>query len=182
MMPRTISSLISKGKVVKDFHKPELPLIPRPAGPTLLVGIATAEIILFLLTFNVKVIAILLTTVIGFIIGLIDDKRVMPGSFKPLALILATVPLIVLGAYGSHLHLIFGAVFIPLLYVPLILVIVPIVGNTINSIDVLNGVASGFVIICTIPLLISIAIFGSNDMFVASSTIIIRNISIIQIS
>ena len=25
MMPRTISSLISKGKVVKDFHKPELP-------------------------------------------------------------------------------------------------------------------------------------------------------------
>ena len=92
MMPRTISSLISKGKVVKDFHKPELPLIPRPAGPTLLVGIASAEIILFLLTFNVKVIAILLTTVIGFIIGLIDDKRVMPGSFKPLALILGLSP------------------------------------------------------------------------------------------
>lgn len=168
MMPRTIRSLISKGKIVKDFHKPELPLIPRPAGPTLLIGIATSEIILFLLTFNVKIIAILLTTVIGFIIGLIDDKRVMPGSFKPLALILAAVPLIVLGAYGSHLYLIFGAVFIPLLSIPLILVIIPIVGNTINSIDVLNGVASGFVIICTIPLLISIAIFGSNDMFVAA--------------
>jgi UDP-N-acetylglucosamine--dolichyl-phosphate N-acetylglucosaminephosphotransferase len=116
----------------------------------------------------VKIIAILLTTVIGFIIGLIDDKRIMPGSFKPLALILAAVPLIVLGAYGSHLYLIFGAVFIPLLSIPLILVIIPIVGNTINSIDVLNGVASGFVIICTIPLLISIAIFGSNDMFVAA--------------
>ena len=92
LMPRTIRSLISKGKIVKDFHKPELPLIPRPAGPTLLIGIATSEIILFLLTFNVKVIAILLTTVIGFIIGLIDDKRVMPGSFKPLALILALFP------------------------------------------------------------------------------------------
>ncbi len=182
MMPRTIRSLISKGKIVKDFHKPELPLIPRPAGPTLLIGIATSEIILFLLTFNVKVIAILLTTVLGFIIGLIDDKRVMPGSFKPLALILAAVPLIVLGAYGSHLYLIFGAVFIPLLSIPLILVIIPIVGNTINSIDVLNGVASGFVIICTIPLLISIAIFGSNDMFVAASTTTIWITSFIQIS
>src|SRR6185437_15837023 len=81
---------------------------------------------------------------------------------------LAAVPLIVLRAFGSHLYLIFGAVFIPLLSIPLILVIIPIVGNTINSIDVLNGVASGFVIICTIPLLISIAIFGSNDMFVAA--------------
>lgn len=168
IMPRAIQSLISKGRVVKDFHKRELPLVPRPAGPTLLAGIAVAEIILFLLTFNTKVLAILLTTVIGFIIGLVDDKRVMPGSFKPVALILAAIPLIVLGAYGSHLNLIFGAVFIPILYIPLILVIVPVVGNTVNSIDVLNGVASGFVIICTIPLLISIAIFGSNDVFVAA--------------
>lgn len=176
-MPKTINSLISKGKVVKDFHKPKTPLVPRPAGPVLLAGIATAEIVLFLLTSNTKVIAILLTATIGFIIGLIDDKRIMPGSFKPIALILAAVPLIVFGAYGSHLYLIFGAVFIPLLYIPLILVIVPIVGNTINSIDVLNGVASGFVIICTIPLLISIAIFGNNDTFVASLPLLFGTIA-----
>jgi UDP-N-acetylglucosamine--dolichyl-phosphate N-acetylglucosaminephosphotransferase len=177
LMPKTINSLISKGKVVKDFHKPETPLVPRPAGPVLLAGIATAEIVLFLLTLNMKVIAILLTTTIGFIIGLIDDKRIMPGSFKPVALILAAIPLIVFGAYGSHLYLIFGAVFIPLLYIPLILVIVPIVGNTINSIDVLNGVASGFVIICTIPVLISIAIFGNNDTFVASLPLLFGTIA-----
>jgi UDP-GlcNAc:undecaprenyl-phosphate/decaprenyl-phosphate GlcNAc-1-phosphate transferase len=177
LMPKTINSLISKGKVVKDFHKPETPLVPRPAGPVLLAGIATAEIVLFFLTLNMKVIAILLTTTIGFIIGLIDDKRVMPGSFKPVALLLAAIPLIVFGAYGPHLYLIFGAVFIPLLYIPLILVIVPIVGNTINSIDVLNGVASGFVIICTIPVLISIAIFGNNDTFVASLPLLFGTIA-----
>jgi len=178
MMPRTIRTLITKGRVVRDVHKPELPLIPRPAGPTLLFGIATAEVILFLLTFNTKVLAILLTTVIGFIIGLIDDKWVMPGSFKPVALIIAAIPLIILGAYGSHLYLIFGAVFIPLLYIPLILIIVPVVGNTINSIDVLNGVASGFVIICTIPLLISIAIFGTNDVLVAALPLLFGTIAL----
>lgn len=177
-MPRTINSLVSKGKVVKDFHKPEMPLVPRPAGPVLLVGIATAEIVLFFLTFDVKVIAILLTTIIGFIIGLIDDKRVMPGSFKPIGLILAAIPLIILGAYGPHLHLIFGAVFIPLLYIPLILVTIPIVGNTVNSIDVLNGVASGFIIICTIPLLISIAIFGSKDIFLAALPLLFGTIAL----
>jgi UDP-N-acetylglucosamine--dolichyl-phosphate N-acetylglucosaminephosphotransferase len=44
----------------------------------------------------------------------------------------------------------------------------PITGNTINSIDVLNGVASGFIIIAMIPLLTSIAIFGSHEVFLAA--------------
>ena len=60
------------------------------------------------------------------------------------------------------LNLVFGRVDIPLLYLPLIMIIIPISGNTINSIDVLNGVASGFVMITMIPLLVSIAIFGGQ--------------------
>ena len=46
--------------------------------------------------------------------------------------------------YGESLNLIFGRAYIPLLYIPLIFVIIPITGNTINSIDVLNGVAAAF--------------------------------------
>jgi UDP-N-acetylglucosamine--dolichyl-phosphate N-acetylglucosaminephosphotransferase len=175
--PKIISSLVAKGEVVEDYHKPDKPAVPRPAGPVLLIGIASAEIVLYLLTLNIKVIAILLTSIIAFIVGFIDDRKIMPGWFKPIALIAAAIPLIALGAHGTHLNLIFGSASIPLLYIPLTLVIISIVGNTINSIDVFNGVASGFVIIAMIPLLVSIAIFGSNEVFVAALPLLFGTIA-----
>jgi len=175
---KMINWLTAKGEVVQDYHKPDKPSIPRPAGPALVAGIVAAEIVLFLLTWKIKVIAILLTAVISFFIGFVDDKKVLPGWFKPVALIIAAIPLIVLGAHQSHLNLEFGKVAIPLLYIPLILVIIPIAGNTINSIDVLNGVASGFVIIAMLPLLVSIAIFGSNEVFVAALPLLFGTIAL----
>ena len=176
--PRMISSLISHGEVVQDYHKPDRPKVPRPAGPMLALGIAVAEILLYLLTWKIKVIAILLTTLIAFIVGLVDDRKVMPGWFKPVALVAAAIPLIALGAHGSHLNLIIGKADIPLLYIPLILIIIPIAGNTINSIDVLNGVASGFLIIAMIPLLVSIAIFGTNEIFIAALPLLFGTIAL----
>ena len=175
---KIINWLTAKGEVVQDYHKSDKPSIPRPAGPALVAGIVAAEIILFLLTWKIRVIAILLTAVISFFIGFVDDKKVLPGWFKPVALIIAAIPLIVLGAHQSHLNLEFGKVAIPLLYIPLILVIIPIAGNTINSIDVLNGVASGFVIIAMFPLLVSIAIFGSNEVFVAALPLLFGTIAL----
>ncbi|MGC1132637.1 MAG: UDP-N-acetylglucosamine-1-phosphate transferase [Nitrososphaeraceae archaeon] len=166
-MPKSIRSLKSKGEVVKDFHKPGKPDVPRPAGPILLLGIVSAEIILYILTLNNAVLAILLTTVIGFIVGIVDDRKIMPGWFKPLALVAAAIPIILLGAHGNYLNLIFGSAFIPILYIPLILILIPIVGNTINSIDVLNGVASSSVIIALIPILASVLLFGNAYVFLA---------------
>jgi UDP-GlcNAc:undecaprenyl-phosphate GlcNAc-1-phosphate transferase len=173
MTPAAIRLLVAKGMVVPDAHKPEKPQVPRPAGPVIMISIAAAEIVLFILTMNVAVFAILLTTTIAFFVGYIDDSRVMPGWFKPVALLAAAIPLVLLdiyvgNVYGDSLNLIFGSAYIPLLYIPLIFVIIPITGNTINSIDVLNGVASGFLIIAMIPLLVSIAIFGSREVFLAA--------------
>ncbi|HKX82426.1 MAG TPA: UDP-N-acetylglucosamine-1-phosphate transferase, partial [Nitrososphaera sp.] len=153
LMPVAIKSLLKKNHVVPDAHKPEKPSVPRPAGPVIITGIAAAEIVLYLLTNDSSVLAILLSTVVAFVVGYIDDRRVMPGWFKPVALLAAAAPLVFLTAHGNSLNLVFGSAFIPLLYVPLIFVIIPITGNTVNSIDVLNGVASGFVIIALIPLL-----------------------------
>lgn len=167
LMPKSIRSLKSKGMVVKDFHKPGKPVVPRPAGPVLLLGIVSAEVILYVLTLNDAVLAIMLTTVIGFIVGIVDDRKVMPGWFKPLALVAAAIPIILLGAHSNYLNLVFGSAFIPILYIPLILVIIPVVGNTINSIDVLNGVASSSVIIALIPILASVLLFGNIYVFLA---------------
>jgi UDP-GlcNAc:undecaprenyl-phosphate/decaprenyl-phosphate GlcNAc-1-phosphate transferase len=180
--PAAIRSLVAKGMVVPDAHKPEKPQVPRPAGPVIMIGIAAAEIVLFILTMNVAVFAILLTTTIAFFVGYIDDSRVMPGWFKPVALLAAAIPLVLLdiyigNVYGDSLNLIFGSAYIPLLYIPLIFVIIPITGNTINSIDVLNGVASGFLIIAMIPLLVSIAIFGSHEVFLAALPLLFATIA-----
>ncbi|HZB80905.1 MAG TPA: UDP-N-acetylglucosamine-1-phosphate transferase [Nitrososphaera sp.] len=182
MTPAAIKLLVAKGKVVPDAHKPEKPQVPRPAGPVIMISIAAAEIVLFILTMNVAVFAILLTTAIAFFVGYIDDIRVMPGWFKPVALLAAAIPLVLLDmyvgeVYGDSLNLIFGSAYIPLLYVPLIFVIIPITGNTINSIDVLNGVASGFLIIAMMPLLVSIAIFGNREVFLAALPLLFATIA-----
>jgi UDP-N-acetylmuramyl pentapeptide phosphotransferase/UDP-N-acetylglucosamine-1-phosphate transferase len=182
MTPAAIRLLVAKGMVVPDAHKPEKPQVPRPAGPVIMISIAAAEIVLFILTMNVAVFAILLTTTIAFFVGYIDDSRVMPGWFKPVALLGAAIPLVLLdiyvgNVYGDSLNLIFGSAYIPLLYIPLIFVIIPITGNTINSIDVLNGVASGFLIIAMIPLLVSIAIFGSREVFLAALPLLFATIA-----
>lgn len=175
LTPVAIKSLVAKGQVVQDYHKPGKPPVPRPAGPVLMAGIAAAELVLYALTMNPAVLAVLASTAIAFAVGYIDDKRVMPGWFKPAALLLAAVPLVALHVQGDHLNLVFGSAFIPLLYIPLVFVIMPIAGNTVNSIDVLNGVASGCVMIAMVPLLAGIAIFGSLDIFLAGLPLLLAS-------
>lgn len=175
LTPVAIKSLVARGQVVQDYHKAGKPPVPRPAGPVLMAGIAAAELVLYALTMNPAVLAVLASTVIAFAVGYVDDKRVMPGWFKPAALLLAAVPLVVLHVQGDRLNLVFGSAFIPLLYIPLVFVIMPIAGNTVNSIDVLNGVASGFVMIAMVPLLAAIAIFGSMDVFLAGLPLLLAS-------
>lgn len=163
-MPKFINFLKFRGKVVDDNHKPNKPKVPRPAGPILLLSILAGELILFFITGNLEIISILLTTSIAFIIGIIDDFKIMPGWFKPGALILASIPLIVFQVYDNELNVIFGSVYIPILYIPLILISIPLAGNTVNSIDVFNGVATGFLIISMFPVIISTFLFGDLEI------------------
>ena len=165
VMPIFIKFLVSKGKVVNDIHKPNKPMVPRPGGPVLLLSIIAGELILFFMTGINEIMGIIITTAIAFVVGFIDDFKIMPGWFKPAALILASMPIIMFHAYDNQLNVIFGNVFIPLLYIPLILIAIPLVGNTINSIDVFNGAATGFLIIAMVPLLSSSLLFGNLDIF-----------------
>ena len=98
-MPAFIKFLSSKGSVVNDNHKPTKPKIPRPGGPILLSSIIAGELILLSITGIYEIIGIIITTFIAFVIGFVDDFRIMPGWFKPVALILASIPLIIF-----HVH------------------------------------------------------------------------------
>ncbi|MBO48923.1 MAG: UDP-N-acetylglucosamine-1-phosphate transferase, partial [Candidatus Nitrosopelagicus sp.] len=67
--------------------------------------------------------------------------------------------------YDSNLDFpLFGSVSIPLLYMALVVFMIPIMGNTINSIDVLNGVASGFITIASFALSICLFILENYEI------------------
>lgn len=175
MTPPLIKHLTKRNWVVKDVNRIGGAIIPRPGGPAILAGIILSEIaVYFLLPANEMVskgiAALLITTSAAFVVGLVDDRKVMGGWFKPLALAVSATPIILLGAYDSNLEFpLFGTVRIPALYLGLVIFMIPITGNTLNSIDVMNGIASGFMTIAAFSL--AICLFILQNYAVAIMTL-----------
>ena len=169
MTPPLIKFLEKRNLVVKDMNKKEDVMIARPGGPSIIIGIIASEIVLYAFLQLNEILAIIITTSAAFVIGYVDDRKVMSGWFKPAALAIAAIPIIALGAYDSNLAFpLFGTVQIPVLYLALIVFMIPITGNTINSIDVLNGVASGFMVIASFSLSICLFIIQNYEIAIAS--------------
>ena len=167
--PPLIKYLEKRNLIVKDVNKKGDVMIARPGGIAIIAGIISSEIILYAFLQINEIIAIIITTSAAFLIGYIDDKQVKGKWFKPIGLAVAAVPIIVIGAYDSDLAFpLFGAVQIPILYLALIVFMIPITGNTINSIDVLNGVASGFMIIASFSLSICLVIMENYEIALVS--------------
>ena len=167
--PPLIKILAKKNFTVKDMNKKENVMIVRPGGPSIILGIVVSELILYGFFQLNEIFAIIITTTAAFLIGYVDDRKVMGGWFKPVTLAIAALPIILLGAYDSDLAFpLFGDVQIPLLYLGLIFFMIPITGNTINSIDVLNGVASGFMVIASFTLSICLFILQNYEIAIIS--------------
>jgi len=169
MTPSLIKGFERRNLTVKDYNKKDHVMVARPGGPSIIGGIVVSELVLYGFFSSNEILALIITTSLAFIVGIIDDRKVMGGWFKPVALAFATIPIILLGAYDSNLAFpIFGDVKIPALYIAIIIVMVPITGNTINSIDVLNGVASGFMTIASFTLTICLFIIQNYEIAIAS--------------
>ena len=153
LTPYVIRALEKRNITVVDVNKKEKTMVARPGGLSIIVGMELSLIILYIFFPISEILAVILTTFFAFIVGIIDDKKTMGGWFKPIALAFCSAPILLLGAYDSNLAFpLFGTVQIPLLYMALVVFMIPIMGNTINSIDVLNGVASGFITIASFAL------------------------------
>jgi len=151
------------------MHKKEPVMIARPGGISIIAGIIASEIILYAFLQMNEILAIMITTFLAFVIGYVDDRKKMGGWFKPVALAIAALPIIFLGAYDSDLAFpLFGEVQIPILYLVIIIIMIVITGNTINSIDVLNGVASGFMVIASFSLSIALFILQNYEIAIVS--------------
>lgn len=169
LTPFLIRALEKRNQTVKDYNRKGGAMVPRPGGPSIIAGILASELVLYLFFPMDEIIAIMATTGLAFLVGLVDDKKVMGGWFKPVALAAAALPILLLGVYDSNLAFpLFGEVRIPLLYFPIVIFMIVITGNTINSIDVLNGVASGFMTIASFSLTISLLILQNYEIAIAS--------------
>jgi len=169
LTPIFIKALANRNLTVKDVNKKGDVMIPRPGGIPIVIGLVAAEIALYAFFPISEILAVIIVSVLGFCVGLVDDRKVMGGWFKPLALAFCAAPILLLGAYDSNLSFpLFGLVQIPSLYLALVVFMIPITGNTINSIDVLNGVASGVVTIASFALAISLFIMQNYEIGIAS--------------
>ena len=169
LTPPLIKFLEKHNFTVKDVNKKKTVMVARPGGISIILGIVISELILYAFLQLNEILALLFTTSAAFLIGYVDDRKVMGGWFKPVTLAIAALPIIFLGAYDSDLAFpLFGDVQIPLLYLGLIVFMIPITGNTINSIDVLNGVASGFMVIASFSLSICLFILQNYEIAVVS--------------
>lgn len=169
LTPFFIHVLEKRNLKVRDYHRQGGAMIPRPGGPSILIGIIASEFTLYAFFPSTAIITILITTTLAFVVGIIDDRKALGGWFKPLALAVSAIPIILLGAYDTDLAFpLFGSFKIPALYLALIIFIIPITGNTINSIDVLNGVASGFMTIASFSLSASLFIMQNYEIAIAS--------------
>ena len=169
LTPPLIKFLEKRNFTVKDVNKKQNVMVARPGGISIIAGIVASEIVLYTFLQINEILAIVLTTSAAFLIGYVDDRKVMAGWFKPVALATAAIPIIVFGAYDSDFTFpLFGVVQIPILYLVLIILMITITGNTINSIDVLNGVASGFMVIASFSLSICLFIIENYEIAIVS--------------
>jgi UDP-N-acetylglucosamine--dolichyl-phosphate N-acetylglucosaminephosphotransferase len=168
-MPPLIKYLNRKNLSVRDIHKKGEVMVVRPGGPALIIGVIISEIVLYgFLQLN-EILAIIITTFISFLVGYIDDRKVMGGWFKPIGLALAALPIIFLGVYDTDLAFpLFGEVQIPILYLAIIIFMIVITGNTVNSIDVANGIASGFMVIASFTLSAALFILQNYEVAIMS--------------
>lgn len=167
--PPLIKYLQKRNMAVKDVNKKDKPMVVRPGGPSIILGIIASEIVLYSFFQLNEILAVMITSFLGFMIGYIDDRKVMGGWFKPIGLVFAALPIFFLGTYDPILAFpLFGTVQIPALYLGIIFLMIPITGNTINSIDVLNGIASGFMVIASFSLSIALFVIQNYEMAIVS--------------
>lgn len=164
LTPMLIKILSKRGSLVQDYHKPNRPLIPKPGGPAIFISLILGESIVYIMTGANGALALIFVTAIAGIIGILDDIYTLSGVLKPALLIIASFPILILGAYNFHIEFpIFGDVRLSIIYPILVLLAIPVTANTVNTIDVLNGAVSGFIAISSIPLILALVFKGSID-------------------
>jgi len=159
----------------EDIFKLNRPRIPKNIGLSFIISMIIAATLLSasnILPWNITT-AITTAMIITAIIGLIDEHLDPPGYFKPLAMLTAGIPLVLLKCYTPYIRIIlFGGFNIPILYPIFILIAMSVTSNMVNMLDVINGSAVWGVIISTVSGLIAGIIINSKSAVIIAVVIL----------
>ncbi|MCI4439373.1 hypothetical protein JHC27_05975 [archaeon] len=150
-----LQNFIKWGISSKDVHKPySEQTIPESGGVALLVYEAVFVILLLLFNkISTETLCLFLVSAIAGLIGFIDDLKKLNKVVKPLLTVAAALPIVLLKETPSYLFLPFGVRFhIPIVYMLLVLIAIPVTSNAINMFDVFNGVATGTTLVAVLGL------------------------------
>jgi UDP-N-acetylmuramyl pentapeptide phosphotransferase/UDP-N-acetylglucosamine-1-phosphate transferase len=160
LMPPFLGYLRRSGRVVDDAHKRPPTKVPSPAGPVLFLGAVAGELVAYALSGSLVPVAVAGGAAVAFAVGIVDDLYVLGGKMKPLLLLLAAAPLVVLGAMNPTLYQ--PVLTFPILgdtsphfiiYTALAVVAFPIVANAFNMMDSFNGQVSWFTLLTSLAVL-----------------------------
>ena len=157
-----------RGVTGVDVHKPERPVIPEMGGSAVIVGLVVCSILLVLLIpehFWVYL-AFTFVIIIAAAVGVIDAFRPWNALLKIALVAVASIPIILLGAYYSFPEIPFigplrMTILYPFVFAPLF---VTLVSNATNMFDVLNGSMTGTSAIAAVALFLASLILGRPEV------------------
>jgi len=158
-MPGYLGALRRSGRVVDDVHKRPPTKVPSPAGPMLFVGALAGELVAYLAFGSLIPLALMGAACVAFAVGIADDVFVLGGWTKPLLLLLAAAPLVLLARVQTDLYT--PVLTFPILgdtaphfiiYTLLAVISFPIVANAFNMMDSFNGELSWFALLTSVAL------------------------------
>jgi UDP-N-acetylglucosamine--dolichyl-phosphate N-acetylglucosaminephosphotransferase len=181
--PALISFLRSRGVVRPDAHKPGNPQVAHAGGIMIFLGVAAGFASWVALTgvsdAVVRAAVALGAGAICFLVGLVDDLRVLGGLTKTLATVLSILPVVVaallrpdLVKWGRPSLPFVGTLRITIIYWALLPLAVAGPANVVNMLDVLNGVTPGMMIAAYSTLALIAAVTGGHTTLALSLIVV----------
>ncbi len=168
LMPPYMRFLVSRGRTANDVHKRGDAKVPTPAGPLIIAAMVVGEVVAWVFYDTLLPPVLIVVVLSAGLIGLYDDLHGLGGVVKPA--LLAGVGLFVVLA--EHFY---PGVYEPILYFPLftqtgthyiifaliVVASIPVSSNAFNMLDAFNGEISGFTMIVSAALVVSVVLRSS---------------------
>lgn len=183
LMPPFLKFFRARGITRPDAHKPGRPEVVHAGGVVIFSGVVTAYLTWLLLEglseAFLKGAIILSAGLLCFLVGLVDDLKVLGGLTKTALTVLGIMPIAVAALieprlinWGRPALPLIGTLRLTVIYWALLPLAVAGPANVVNMLDVLNGVMPGTMLIAYSALAISAAILGKEAALVVSLAVI----------
>ncbi|QOJ78130.1 hypothetical protein IG193_04905 [Infirmifilum lucidum] len=177
-----INYLWNRGIVRPDAHKPGKPSVAHGGGVILFAGISTGIALVMTLLgapLSLKVLIIYASATLCFIVGLVDDIKILKGQVKTLLSILGIVPVLITGLtapalidWGRPELPVIGRMRLTIIYWVLMPLSIAGAANVVNMLDVMNGIVPGTSIIIFLTLALVSLMLGKETTLIVSLVVL----------